>query len=335
MLGFGRTSPIAGPTSPQTGPAEAGTVHPMAGHPSPRVSVQPRSSRWLDAAVEAGGGVLSDPGDATGLVWTHHADPDGLAALLAEHPGLDWVQLPWAGIEPYLDVIRLERSRTWSCAKGVYSDPVAEHALALLLAGFRQLPRFARATTWTGDAGRNLFGARITILGGGGIAGVLVDLLRPFRCEVTVVRRTAEPVEGARVLAPTELHEALRGAEGVVLALPLLDGTRHVIGAEELALLAPDAWLVNVARGQHVDTDALVDALTAGRLGGAALDVTDPEPLPDGHPLWDLPNVVITPHTANTQEMARPLLGSRVTDNVRRYAAGEPLLGPVDPDQGY
>ena len=84
-----------------------------------------------------------------------------------------------------------------------------------------------------------------------------------------------------------------------------------------LALLAPGAWVVNVARGAHVDTEALVDALRSGHLGGAALDVTDPEPLPDGHPLWSMPNVLITPHTGNTKAMARPLLSGRITDNVR------------------
>jgi phosphoglycerate dehydrogenase-like enzyme len=108
-----------------------------------------------------------------------------------------------------------------------------------------------------------------------------------------------------------------------------------VIGAGELARMEPHAWLVNVARGRHVDTGALVEALRAGAIGGAALDVTEPEPLPDGHPLWDLPNVIVTPHTANTQEMAKPLLGRRITENVRRFAAGEPLIGPVDVSLGY
>jgi phosphoglycerate dehydrogenase-like enzyme len=98
----------------------------------------------------------------------------------------------------------------------------------------------------------------------------------------------------------------------------------------------PDhAWLVNVARGQHVDTDALVDALRRGTIGGAALDVTDPEPLPDGHPLWTLPNAIVTPHVGNTPEMGRTLLAARVRDNVRRFAAGDDLLGPVHVELGY
>ncbi|HEY6276505.1 MAG TPA: NAD(P)-dependent oxidoreductase [Streptosporangiaceae bacterium] len=99
--------------------------------------------------------------------------------------------------------------------------------------------------------------------------------------------------------------------------------------------MAPGAWLVNVARGGLVDTGALVDALRAGRIGGAALDVTEPEPLPAGHPLWDLGNCLITPHTADTEEMTRPMLADRITDNVRRLIAGEKLAGLVDPDLGY
>lgn len=301
---------------------------------SPRVSTRPRTAPWIDAAVEAGGGTLVDPAEATAVVWTRADDPARLAALLADHPRIDWVQLPWAGVEPYRSVI--DHDRIWSCAKGVYADPVAEHALALLLAGFRQLHHFARTSTWTGDGGRNLLDTRVTILGGGGIARALIGLLAPFRCSITVVRRTPAPMTGVdRVLGPDELHHALTGADAVVLALPLLDETRHLLGADELALLAPGAWVVNVARGEHIVTEALLAALASGHLGGAGLDVTDPEPLPDDHPLWHRPDVIITPHTANTAAMARPLLSARITGNVRRYANGQELIGLIDPDLGY
>ncbi|QXC61754.1 dihydrofolate reductase [Aquihabitans sp. G128] len=305
-------------------------------HPAPRLATQPRTSDWIGAAVAAGGGSVVEPADATGVVWTDPAGPDALADLLAAHPAIDWVQLPWAGVEPYLDVIRAKPGRTWSCAKGVYSDPVGEHAVALLLAGFRDLHRFARQDTWVRGSGRNLFGAKVVLLGGGGIAQVVIDLLAPFRTEITVVRNTPAPMAGVdRVLGPDALHRALDGADAVVLALPLVAGTRHVLGAEELALLAPGAWVVNVARGEHIDTDALVAALEGGHLGGAALDVTDPEPLPDGHPLWSAPNAIITPHTGNTAAMARPLLSARITENVRAYASGGDLVGLIDADLGY
>jgi phosphoglycerate dehydrogenase-like enzyme len=300
----------------------------------PRVATEPRSAPWIDAAVEAGGGVVVEPAEATAVVWTHADDPEGLAALLEAHPAIDWVQLPWAGVEPYRGIV--DHRRRWSCAKGVYADPVAEHALALLLAGFRRLHHYARRSDWGRGQGRNLFGARVTILGGGGIARSLIELLAPFRCPITVVRRSPEPIDGAaQVLAAADLHDALRDTDVVVLALPLLADNHHVLGAAELDLLAPGAWVVNVARGAHVDTDALLAALEGGWLGGAALDVTDPEPLPDGHPLWSRTDVIITPHTANTPEMAQPLLTERIATNVARYASGEELVGLIDADLGY
>ncbi len=161
-------------------------------------------------------------------------------------------------------------------------------------------------------------------------------LLAPFGVHVTVVRRGADPVEGAERTLPTaELHEALRQAQVVFIALALTPETERVISAPELALMRKDAWLVNVARGRHVDTAALVSALEEDRIGGAALDVTDPEPLPDGHPLWSLPNCLVTPHTADTIEMTRPLFAERVRENVERFAAGQPLLGRVDTAAGY
>jgi phosphoglycerate dehydrogenase-like enzyme len=305
--------------------------------PGPPIAVLPDGLRtFLAPAVEAGGGVVSDPGDAEALVWAAIGDSDGLASVLDGNPQVRWVQLPWAGIEPYVDVIRAHADLIWTCAKGVYAEPVAEHAVALALAGRRNLGRYSRAGTWTRARGRNLLAARVSVLGGGGIAASLLRLLGPFGCDVTVVRRNPAPMEGAaRVVGSDRVDEALDGAEVVVLALALVPETEGIIDARRLALLAPDATLVNVARGRHVVTDDLVAALRNGTLGSAGLDVTDPEPLPDGHPLWELPNAIITPHTANTPEMAIPLLSARVTDNVRRWAAGEPLAGPLDPAAGY
>jgi phosphoglycerate dehydrogenase-like enzyme len=302
-----------------------------------RIAVLPVGVRtFLADAVEAGGGVLSDPDDAVALVWAETAATAALGRVLDDHAGLRWVQLPWAGVEPYVDVIRAHAERTWTCGKGVYAEPVAEHALALALAGLRGLGHYARATSWTGQRGHNLLGARVTVVGGGGIAESLLRLLGPFRCDVTVVRRTPRAMDGAgAVVGDDRLDEALTGAELVVLALPLLPGTVGLVDRRRLGLLAPDACLVNVARGQHVVTADLVEALRDGTLGSAGLDVTDPEPLPEGHPLWTLPSAIVTPHTANTLEMALPLLSARITDNVGRWIAGEPLVGLVDPVAGY
>ena len=128
---------------------------------------------------------------------------------------------------------------------------------------------------------------------------------------------------------------ALPGADLVVVALALTPETEGIIAAGELGLMERHAWLVNVARGRHVVTDDLVAALREGKIGGAGLDVTEPEPLPSGHPLWSLPNCLITPHVGNTPEMAVPLLAARIVTNVRRFASGEELIGPVDVDAGY
>lgn len=274
------------------------------------------------------------PAEAAAVVWAHPDRPDRLAEVLAAHPRISWVQLPWAGVEPYRGV--LDADHTWTSGKGVYAEPVAEHALALSLAGLRNVVGYSRTTRWSPPAGVNLLGGRVTVVGGGGITEALLRLLAPFRVEVTVVRRHPEPMDGAAdVVGPAELHGALTHADAVILALALLPDTVGLVGADELALMKPTAWLVNVARGAHVVTDDLVAALSDRRIGGAALDVTDPEPLPEGHPLWSLPNCLITPHTANTPEMARPLLAARVAENVRRRSTGQPLLGLVDPALGY
>lgn len=273
-------------------------------------------------------------GDAEALVWADAARADLLPSVLRDGPSVRWVQLPFAGIENYVHL--LDHDRTWTCGKGVYARPVAEHALALALAGMRHLVGYARADAWSAPEGRNLIGARVTILGGGEITRELVELLEPFRCEVTVVRRSSQALSGARrTLSPDRLLEALADADVVVLALALTSDTEGIIGAAELEAMADHAWLVNVARGRHVDTDALVAALDDRSIGGAALDVTEPEPLPAGHRLWSAPNCIITPHVGNTPEMGVPLLAARVRENVGRFAEGLPLLGPVDVDLGY
>jgi phosphoglycerate dehydrogenase-like enzyme len=244
------------------------------------------------------------------------------------------VQLPFAGIENFLDV--LDDQRVWTCGKGVYSEPVAEMALALALAGMRGLGSYARATEWSGPLGRNLLGAKVSILGGGGITESLVRLLGPWNCEISVVRRNPVAMPGCtHVVGLADLHTTVTGADLVVCAASLTPETTGVLGRAEFEMMADDGWLINVGRGAHVVTDDLVGALRHGVIGGAGLDVTDPEPLPKGHPLWTFPNCIITPHVANTPEMAVPLLAERVGVNVARFGAGESLIGLVDVEAGY
>jgi phosphoglycerate dehydrogenase-like enzyme len=270
------------------------------------------------------------------LVWLDPGDVDGLTTWLAEVPDARWVQLPFAGVERVAEAGLLDDERIWTCAKGAYAEPVAEHALALTLAGLRHLPARVVARSWGIPAGTSLYDQKVTIVGGGGIATSLLEQLAPLRVDATVVRRRPDPVPGAaRVLPVDRLDEALGDALVVVLALALTPETVGIIGEPELDAMAETSWLVNVARGRHIGTDALVAALGAGSIAGAALDVTDPEPLPDGHPLWDLDNCIITPHTADTIEMVLPLLADRIRTNVRHLAAGEPLVGRVDASAGY
>jgi phosphoglycerate dehydrogenase-like enzyme len=299
------------------------------------VTVAPRPAPFAVEAVEAGGGALvSLTDDPEALVWLDSRDVGGLTEALAAAPSVRWIQLPSAGVESMTEVI--DQTRIWTCAKGAYARPVAEHALTLTLAGLRLLPTRIGARSWGVQGGTSLFGERVTVLGGGGITRSLLELLAPFEVEATVVNRSGNPVPGAaRTVSVSELDGALTDALVVVLALSLTAETRGIIGAEQFGLMEQTAWLVNVARGGHVDTDALVDALREGAIAGAALDVTDPEPLPDGHALWDLSNCIITPHTADTTEMVLPLLAERIRTNVAHFAAGESLVGLVDSEAGY
>lgn len=289
---------------------------------------------WITEAVVAGGGHVVPIEEARGLIWYGGADAPALAELLEDAPELRWVQLPWAGVDRYLDLI--DPSLTWTCGKGVFGKPVAELALSLALAGFRNIAGYARATSWSEGVGRSLYGARVTILGGGGITKALIPLLSPFDCHITVVRNHAHEMVGADdVLEADRYVDALPGADLVVVALALTPETEHIIGRDELEAMESHAWLVNVARGRHVVTDELVDALQRDVIGGAALDVTDPEPLPTGHPLWQLPNCILTPHVGNTADMERELLSARIAANVKRFRKGEELLGVVDAELGY
>ena len=285
-------------------------------------------------AVRIAGGEVVDLDTADALVWADPGRADLYPDVLAAAAPLAWVQLPYAGIDPFAGY--LDHERIWTCGKGVYAEPVAELAMAGALTAFRDLHRFIPARTWGERTGRNLLGASVTILGGGGIAESLVRLLEPWRCDITVVRRSADPFPGAsRTMTADHLDAALASAELVVVALALTPDTTEIINASSLDAMRSDAWLVNVARGGHVDHDALNAALRAGTIAGAVLDVTEPEPLPDGSPLWELDNCIITPHVGNTAEMGLPLIAGRVRENTRRWLAGEELMGLVDVAAGY
>jgi phosphoglycerate dehydrogenase-like enzyme len=302
---------------------------------APRIALGPESApTWMADAIVAGGGEVVDIATGEALVWGDAYQPELLAEALEKAPHISWVQLPFAGIENFTDLI--DDQRQWTCGKGVYAEPVAEMAIALALAGMRGLGIYARSHSWSESIGRNLIGARVTILGGGGITTSLLRLLKPFDCHVTVVRNQVQEMDGADVVVEADrATDCLPGADLVVLALPLTPETNGMIGRDEFQMMERHAWIVNVARGRHIVTEDLLWALEHNVIGGAGLDVTDPEPLPDNHRLWSLSNCIITPHTANTPEMGVPLLAARITRNVELFASEKDLIGVVYPDLGY
>lgn len=306
----------------------------------PRIAIRPASTPELEAAVRAGGGApVDDASSPDAIVWVDPRNPQGLAELLAESSA-GWVQLPFAGIEAFIAAGVVDAGRTWTCTKGVYGPACAEHALALMLAAARRLHDHIDATSWRkggfGSPERRLAGTTALVIGTGGIGSALVPMVAPLGVRVIGMNRSGRGLAGAeRTVTVDRLGEVAPEADWIVLAAASTPETRHLIDRDVLESMRPTAWVVNVARGELIDTDALIDSLRAGAIGGAALDVTDPEPLPDGHPLWTLNDVIITPHVANTWDMAVPELIAMVERNVAHFAAGEPLEGLVDPGAGY
>lgn len=306
---------------------------------SPAIAVLPFEEEGIARAVKEAGGRIVEPSQAAGIVWLDPRDPDQLRNILSASP-TKWVQLPMAGIESFVEAGLVTSERVWTCTKGIYGPACAEHALALMLAAARRLQHHLRERTWNaalfGSGHRRLKGSTVLVVGTGGIGSSLITLLQPFDVRIWAVNRSGAPASGAeRTESSDSLRELLHEADFVVLALAVTNETRKLFDADMIAAMGKDSWLVNVARGVVVDTEALVEALRAEKIGGAALDVTDPEPLPDGHPLWEMDNVIITPHIANTVDMALPELRALVARNVKHVAAGEPLEGLVDPDLGY
>ena len=276
--------------------------------------------------------------ETRGLIFLDYSKPELLEQALDDHPNISWVQLPYAGIDAMASraARHADRGVIFTSAKGAYAEPVAEHALTLALALQRLLPKRLRVTSWGSAEGQSMYGAKVVILGAGGIARALIEQLAPFRAEVTIVRRSSDAVPGAtRTVQFAKLDAQLVDADVVILAAAATDETRGLFDARRLALLPEHAVLVNIARGPMVVTDDLVAALDAGTLFGAALDVTDPEPLPAGHPLYSHERAIITPHSADTVEMTTPLLAERIRLNVAAFLETGVFVGRCDPRIGY
>lgn len=305
------------------------------------LAIGPTENEMFSSAIRAASGTLAPlSGDTRGLVWLSSKRSDELSDILRRHPAIGWVQLPWAGVDGFQDLFaELDHGTApiFTSAKGAYSEPVAEHALALTLGLQREIPSKSRAAVWqTERTGLSLFRNNVVIVGAGGITAELLRLLAPFRVTTTVVRRSSEPCVGAdRTVTAAELDSVLPDADVLVLAAASTAETRHIIGADQLALMPSHAVLVNIARGALLDQDALVEALQSDRLWGAGLDVSEPEPLPADHALWRQNRCVITSHSADTALMTAHLLSSRIQTNVRSFLSGQPFLGLVDTRAGY
>ena len=263
-------------------------------------------------------------------------------ALPRNAPRLRWIQGTSAGIGEFLRRTRLADSDfVFTTAAGVHGSSLAEFVILALLYFYRDVPRLQRmqaAHHWQRYTNVELAGRRAMVIGLGAVGRVIARRLAALDVEVWGVRRTAcgAPPEGVARLLPLEgLAPALREVDALVLACPLTEQTRRLIGRAELRALPPHAVLINVARGQVVDERALTEALEDGGLGGAALDVVQKEPLPADSRLWDLPNVLISPHSASTVESENQRIVDLFIENLRRWLDGRPLLNRFDRSRGY
>ena len=257
---------------------------------------------------------------------------------------LRWIQITSAGVNRLLfDELR-QSDIVVTNASGVFGVPIAEQVLGMMLAltrGLHTCVREQAAGRWPGPAVRGgtdvLEGKTCVVLGLGDIGTEVARRAKAFAMTVVGIRRrpTSKPPEVDELLGPDEMDQALARADYLVMALPLTPATRHIVDARVLSLMKSSAYIFNVGRGAAIDESALVDALREGRLAGAGLDVFEKEPLPEDSPLYQMENVIITPHSSGGSPHNRAKLLDLFCRNLRRYLAGEPLLNVVDKGAGY
>jgi phosphoglycerate dehydrogenase-like enzyme len=282
------------------------------------------------ADVWTGGEELPDSAGEVEVVVLPFGVPEARMPVLAKLPRLRLIQLLSAGAEQALPFV--PSGVTLCNARGAHDPDVAEWIMAVILAEVRKLPGFLaaqQAGTWAPAMSEPLAGQIVLIVGYGSIGQAVERMLVPFGVTVERVARHARP----GVSAMDDLPAMLARAGIVVLLVPVTPATTGLVDARFLSRMRDHALLVNAARGSIVDTGALLAELRSGRLR-AALDVTDPEPLPEGHPLWSAPGLLLTPHVAGATTDGIPRAMIIVRDQLARYAAGEPLLNVVGTD-GY
>jgi glyoxylate/hydroxypyruvate reductase len=260
-------------------------------------------------------------------------------------PRLRWVQGTSAGIGGFLERTGLTRtSLVFTTASGVHGTPLAEFALLGLLYFAKDMPTLARwqqQRHWERHAAGQVAGSRALLVGLGGVGRAVARLLAAAGVEVTGAGRVPPAQRGTGVpglaacIAVSHIAEVLPDMDALILACPLTEQTRHLISERELRLMRPGAVVVNISRGQVIDEDALIAALRGNHLGGACLDVFAAEPLPASSPLWQMPNVIVSPHSASTVAAENALLTELFTDNLQRWLAGRPLRNVYDRAAGY
>jgi phosphoglycerate dehydrogenase-like enzyme len=268
--------------------------------------------------------------------------------ILERAPHLRWVQLTSAGADRLVDSELVLSGRVAvTTASGIHAIPISEYVIGVMIAFAKGFPRAFRSqanNAWQAYLAAELDGATVGVLGLGAIGGRVAELSKALGMRVLAVRRSCQRrMTGAEAGTPfvdemfprSELAAFLAESDYVVLAVPLTAESRHLIGEAELAAMKPTAVIVNIARGAVIDQEALARALKAGRIGGAALDVTEPEPLPPDSELWALENVMLTPHISGGTPRYMDRAIELFCDNLRRYLAGEPLRNVVDPSRGY
>lgn len=321
-------------------PASSGAIQPTSARSmpesdrQPQVFIEPRDKAQIRRAVrEAGGEVVRDVAEASVVVWLDK-DPARLEPLL--HARIRWIQLPSAGVRPWIERGIVGRTPVVTSAARAYPTQLAEHALTLTLCGLRSIHPYARSRAWNSQPVRSLAGATVGVYGAGGIGRHFLSLIQPFNVASIAVNRSGTRVpEAEGTLPSSRINEFWERSEVLVLSAPSTPETERVVNRDSLAKLPDHAFIVNVARGELVDTEELTDALARGDIWGAALDVTDPEPLPDDHPLWSEQRALITCHGGNPRDAVISALSERVAENVGRYRRGQELLGTVDVHRGY
>jgi phosphoglycerate dehydrogenase-like enzyme len=265
--------------------------------------------------------------------------------LLARCPSLRWVHSATAGVERVLTPQAQERGLIITNARGVFSEPIAEYVLMMILAVVRRLPQLfelQRERTWQPLEAREMREITVGIVGLGSIGREVARLALAFDARVVATRRNADAKDDdpglarrVEILSPNELPALLAVSDFVVLALPLTASTEDLFDAAVLARMKHGSWLINVARGRLIDERALLRALREGPMGGAILDTVREEPVLPDSPLYRLPNLIITPHTSWSSGRVLDRSIDLFCDNLRRYAGGRPLLNVVDPARGY